>query len=76
MYGEILLKLDSLGKVAEDDKFKIIGIMKKKYATESDKNIKVCLGNFIDKLCGKKKATEQEAVAAKAKFYKKYLITS
>lgn len=76
MYGELLIKLDSLGKLAEDDKLRVIDVMKKKYAAGNDKNVKVCMANFIDKLCGKKRATEQEAVAAKTKFYKKYLITS
>lgn len=76
MYGEIVLKLDSLGKIAEEDKLRVIDVLKKRYASGNDKNVKMCLGNFIDKLCGKKRATEQEAVAAKTKFYKKYLVTS
>ena len=76
MYGEQLVKLNLIGKIEQNQKIKIVNSLKQKFTSENDKNVKVCLGNLIDKICGKKKVTEQEAVVVKTKFYKKYLITS
>ena len=79
-YGEMAVKLVSLGHIEGAEKEAIVAVLKKRQAKLEDKTMKVVVGALIVRICGRDPLEHSKNGEKNEKktgnFYKKYLITS